>query len=80
MWKMFEKGSHHGEPAVLENYVDQLIHMTKQKSAGQLRNDNKKDLSFDTLPLLQWSIVCEACALVLDKRFDKVKEIFNETE
>lgn len=80
MWKMFEKGSRHGDPAVLEKYVDQLVHMSKQKSAGQLRNDNKKDLPFDTLDLLKWSIICEACYLVMDERFEKVKEVFEEDE
>lgn len=78
MWEMFEKGSRRGDPVLLEQYVDQLIHMAKQKTGGQLRADNKKDLPFETLDLLKWSIICEACYLVLDERYEKVKEIMQD--
>lgn len=75
---MFEKGSRRGDPVLLEKYVDQLIHMATQKTGGQLRADNKKDLPFEVLDLLKWSIICEACYLVLDERYEKVKEIMQD--
>lgn len=80
MWKMFEKGQRKANPKGLEEFVDKLIHMEMQKSAGQLRRDNKGDLSFDCLPMLKWSIVCEACYMVLDERWEQVKKIFEERE
>lgn len=68
MWDFLEKGQNSGgNPEGLESLVDELIHMTTQKTAGQSRSDNKKDLPFATVDLLRWSIVCEATALVLDK-------------
>ena len=62
----------------LEEHVNELIHMTMQKTAGQNRSDNRKDIPFELLDLIKWSIICEACYLVLDERFDKVKEIFKD--
>lgn len=35
MWKMFEKGQRSANPVGLEEHVNELIHMTKQKTAGQ---------------------------------------------
>ena len=78
MWKMFEKGQRSANPVGLEEHVNELIHMTMQKTAGQNRSDNRKDIPFELLDLIKWSIICEACYLVLDERFDKVKEIFKE--
>lgn len=79
MWDFFEKGQNSsGNPEGLESLVDELIHMTSQKTAGQNRSDNKKDLPFATVDLLRWSIVCEATALVLDKRWPEIKELFEK--
>lgn len=44
----------------------------------QNRSDNKKDLPFATVDLLRWSIVCEATALVLDKRWPEIKKLFEK--
>ena len=79
MWDFLEKGQNSGgNPEGLENLVDELIHMATQKTAGQNRSDNKKDLPFATVDLLRWSIVCEATALVLDKRWPKIKKLFEK--
>ena len=78
MWEMFEKGQRSANPVGLEEHVNELIHMAMQKTAGQNRSDNRKDIPFELLDLIKWSIICEACYLVLDERFDKVKEIFKD--
>lgn len=79
MWDFLEKGKNSGgNPEGLENLVDELIHMTTQKTAGQNRSDNNKDLPFATVDLLRWSIVCEATALVLDKRWPEIKKLFEK--
>ena len=78
MWKMFEKGQRSANPYALEGHVNELIHMAKQKTSGQNRSDNRKDIPFELLDMIKWSIICEACYLVLDERWDKVKEIFKD--
>lgn len=78
MWEMFEKGQRSANPVTLEKHVNELIHMTMQKTAGQKRSGNGKDIPFELLDLIKWSIICEACYLVLDERWDKVKEIFKD--
>lgn len=79
MWDFLEKGQNSGgNPEGLESLVDELIHMTSQKTAGPNRSDNKKDLPFATVDLLRWSIVCEAAALVLDKRWPEIKKLFEK--
>ena len=78
VWKMFEKGQRSGNPYALEDHVNELIHMGKQKTAGQNRSDNRKDIPFELLDMIKWVIICEACYLVLDERWDQVKEIFKD--
>ena len=78
MWKMFEKGQRSADPSALEGHVNELIHMVKQKTAGQNRSGNRKDIPFELLDLIKWTIICEACYLVLDERWDRVKEIFKD--
>lgn len=78
MWNMFKKGQRSANPVGLEEHVNELIHMAKQKSAGQSRSDNRKDIPFELLDLIKWAIICEACYMVLDERWDKVKEIFKD--
>lgn len=76
MWEFLDKGQRQGNPKALENRVNALIHMAKQKTAGQARNDNKNDIPFDALEMIKWSIICEACYLVLDEKWDDIKELF----
>lgn len=66
------------QPYALEDHVNELIHMSMQKTAGQNRSDNRKDIPFELLDLIKWSIICEACYLVLDERWEQVKEIFKD--
>lgn len=75
-WDMFEKGQRSANPVGLEEHVNELIQMTTQGTAGQNRIGNRKDIPFELLDLIKWSIICEACYLVLDERWDKVKKIF----
>ena len=78
MWRMFEKGQRKGNAVALESAVDNLIHMASQKTAGQMRSDNRSDLPFELLDMVKWQIICEACYLVLDERYDSVKALFEE--
>lgn len=75
---MFEKGQRSANPVGLEKHVNELIQMTTQGTAGQNRIGNRKDIPFELLDLIKWSIICEACYMVLDERWDKVKEIFKD--
>lgn len=74
----FKKGQKEASPKALENAVDTLIHMATQKTAGQSRQDNKKDVPFAALDMIKWTIICEACYLVLDEKWDEVKELFKD--
>lgn len=78
MWKMLEKSQRSADPSALEGHVNELIHMARQKTAGQNRSDNRKDIPFELLDLIKWMIICKACYLVLDERWDQVKEIFKD--
>lgn len=53
VWKMFEKGQRSGNPYALEDHVNELIHMGKQKTAGQNRSDNRKDIPFELLDMIK---------------------------
>lgn len=77
MWAMFQKGNQKANLEELEELVKTLIHATTQMTAGQ-RADHPKDINFDRLGMLSWQICIEATALVLDERFDKVKEMMRE--
>lgn len=80
MWKMFEKGQRQADPIALEKHVNEMIHIAKQKTAGQPRSNNKNDIPYECLDLIKWSIICEACFLVLDEKWDDVKQIFETRE
>ena len=54
MWEMFEKGQRSANPYALGDHVNELIHMTKQKTAGQNRSDNRGDIPFELLDLIEW--------------------------
>ncbi|HBS10128.1 MAG TPA: hypothetical protein DEA28_00065 [Firmicutes bacterium] len=77
-WRMFDKGQRQANPIALEKHCNELIHMAKQKTGGQNRNDNKKDLPFECLDMIKWSIICEACFLVLDEKWEDVKRMFED--
>ena len=78
MWTFLSMGAQKGSPARLNAYVQDLIHMAKQKNAGQAKYKHKGDISFDYVDPIKWGIICEAVALCLDERFEKVIELFKE--
>lgn len=45
---------------------------------GQNSGKWKVPFVVTVLPLLRWSIVCEATALVLDKRWPEIKKLFEK--
>lgn len=74
MWDFLEKGGQKGDPKALKSAVDTLIAATRQKDAGQRKAG--KGVDWNTLE----TIICEASALVLDERFDKVLELYKDSE
>ena len=70
MWTMFKTfGQKPNIPALRKSVYD-LIRMSTQKTAGQ-RSDKAKDISWeDNLDMTLWTIVIEACALVLSGELD----------
>lgn len=46
--------------------------MTMQKTAGQ-RKDRRGDIPFDNLDRLKWTILMEACLLVLSGKLDALE-------
>ncbi|WP_317313212.1 hypothetical protein [Absicoccus porci] len=72
MWRFLMTGKQKGNPQLLKEYVYDLIQMATQKTAGQ--RGNKKDISFDELQPLEWSIIIEATCLVLSGQIDKLIE------
>lgn len=78
MWTFLSFGGQKGNPKKMNEYVQELLRMVKQKNAGQKRYAKKDDISFDLIDPIKWSIICEAVALCLDERFPKVVELFKE--
>ena len=72
MWAMFWKGKQKANLPELEDSVNRLIRMTTQKNAGQRKDATCIDWS--TLDMEFMRIAIEAAAFVLDERFQKLKE------
>ena len=72
MWAMFWKGKQKANLPELEDSVNRLIRMTTQKNAGQRKDATCIDWS--TLDMELMRIAIEAAAFVLDERFQKLKE------
>ncbi len=70
LWSFLQPGAHH-EPNIpaLKEAVDDLCHMTMQKTAGQ-RKGKKGDVSWDNLERVKFTIICEATLLVLSGKLD----------
>lgn len=65
MWQMFKTFGQKANIPALQKAVYKLIAMSTQKTAGQ-RTEKKSDISWkDNLDMTLWTIVIEACALVL---------------
>lgn len=76
MWAFLMKGGQKGNPEQLEEAVNLLVDMMKQKNAGQKKYAGRDDIPFDLANAVVMSVVCEAVALVLDNRYDKITELF----
>ena len=75
MWSFLQSGHQEANIPALKEAVNELVSITKQKTAGQ--RENSKDISFDNIDRIQFTILCEAVALVLSGRLD---ELENNTE
>ena len=78
MWAFLMKGGQKGNPEQLEEAVNLLVNMMKQKNAGQKKYARRDDIPFDLANAVVMSVVCEAVALVLDNRYDKITELFKD--
>jgi hypothetical protein len=78
MWAMFWRGKQKANLPELEDSVKRLIHMTTQKDAGQSNNTTRID--WKTLDMEFLRIAIEATAFVLDDRFQKLKEEWEEEQ
>ena len=72
MWSMFWRGKQRANLPELEESVKRLIRMATQKNAGQ-RGD-LTCIDWNTLDMEFMRIAIEATALVLDDRFQELKE------
>ena len=72
MWSMFWRGKQRANLPELEESVKRLIRMATQKNAGQ-RGDTTY-IDWNTLDMEFMRIAIEATALVLDDRFQELKE------
>ena len=73
LWSFLQPGSHqHPNISVLKEAVNDLCHMTMQKTAGQ-RKGKKGDISWDNLELVKFTIICEAVLLVLSGKLDELE-------
>ena len=74
MWSFLQPGAHHKPNiAALKEAVNDLCRMTMQKMAGQ-RRGVKKDLSWDNMERVKFTIICEAVLLVLSGKLDKPEQ------
>ena len=73
IWAMLQPG-YAGQPDIplLKESVHNLCHMAMQKTAGQ-RKDKRGDIPFDNLDRLKWTILMEACLLVLSGKLDALE-------
>ena len=78
MWSMFWRGKQKANLPELEDSVKRLIRMTTQKDAGQSNNTTRID--WKTLDMEFLRIAIEATAFVLDDRFQKLKEEWEEEQ
>ncbi len=78
MWAMFWKGNQVANLDELEDAVKRLIRMATQKNAGQRDDATCIDLASLDMELMR--IAIEAACLVLDSRFQDLKEAWREPE
>lgn len=73
MWDFIKDGKQKANIPALKEYVYELIQMTTQKDGGQ--RGKSKNISFDELEMLKWSIIIEATCLVLSGKLDKLEGV-----
>lgn len=78
MWAMFWKENQVVDLDALEDSVKRLIRMATQKNAGQ--REDTTCIDWKSLDMELMRIAIEATALVLDKRFDSLKEDWRAEE
>ena len=78
---MLQPGAHH-KPNVkaLKQAVNDLCHLTMQKTAGQKKYAKAVDLSFDDLDGIKWTILIEAVILVLSGKLDGMEDESEDEE
>lgn len=74
MWAMLQPGVQKANIPALKELVGEWIQMTTQKTAGQQKYAKKSEVSFDNLERIKMGILCEAVALVLSGKLDKLEE------
>jgi len=79
MWSFLQPGSA-ARPNIkaLKEAVNDLCKMTMQKTAGQRKKS--KDISWDNLERVKFTIICEAVLLVLSGKLDGLEENENESQ
>lgn len=71
MWAALQAGGQTADIPLLKELVNQWIQMATQKTAGQRGG---KDLSWDNMERVKMGILCEAVALVLSGKLDRLEE------
>lgn len=78
MWSMFWKGNQKANLKELENSCKRLMRMATQKNSGQ-RGD-ATCIDWKSLDMELMRIAIEATCLVLDDRFEKLKQEWKSEE
>lgn len=78
MWDFLKDGKQKANIPALKEYVYDLIKMTTQKDAGQ--RGTSGNIPWEHLDMTIFSIVCEATALVLSGKLDKLEDKEDENE
>jgi hypothetical protein len=76
MWRFLMEGGQMANVDALEASVHRLIRMAIQKNAGQ--REGATCIDWNNLDMELTIIAIEATSLVLDDRFNKVKELLKE--
>ena len=74
MWSFLMEHEQKENISALKEYVYDLIQMTTQKTAGQNKKRQPKQMDWSELDMTLMSIVIEATALVLSGRLDELEE------
>ena len=74
LWAIFQPGNNQKpDIPLLKESVQNLCHMTMQKTAGQRKNKHD-DIPSGNLDRIKWTILVEACLLVLSGKLDALDD------